>query len=373
MPGDPDFQEAFNGKGRLTRQTEHMDSITQAVLGAGIAGAVLGPKQGRRTLLYGAVLGTLPDLDVLQSYPDPVSTMTFHRGWSHSLFVLTAISIGLTGAVRAFFPKVPYSAARLFLAIWLVLITHPILDAFTSYGTQLFWPLQWTPESWSSMFIIDPVYTVPMLIGVIVAGRSGIGPRVWRGLCWSLGFGCLYLALSLGGKYVSEARVRDALTARGVLVERVFSSPMPLNTLLWRVVVDIGDDHYIEAVTGLFDSRAPELLRQPFNRDLAHALSDAPLHARLAWFTDNWLRYDPIGNALVVTDLRMGMPGFYTFRFSMAMRQSEGWQSMTPTRWPSERGDIAILRSVLRRIVADEPPLPLAQWSTRNTRMQALE
>ena len=350
-----------------------MDSITQAVLGAGIAGAVLGPKQGRRALLYGALLGTLPDLDVLQSYPDPVSTMTFHRGLSHSVFVLTAASVVLTGVVRALFPKAPYGALRLFLAIWLVLLTHPILDAFTSYGTQLFWPLARTPESWSSMFIIDPIYTVPMLVAVIVAGCSWIGPKAWRGLCWTMGFCCVYLAFSMGAKHISETRVRDALTAQGVAIERVFSTPMPLNTLLWRVVVDTGDGHYVEAVSGLFDRAAPETLRQPFNRELAQALVDSPLHTRLNWFTDIWLRYYRIGDALVVTDLRMGMPGFYTFRFRMATEQAGHWQAITPVRWPSERGDMTVLKRILRRIVADEPALPLDTWAMRNSRVQALE
>jgi inner membrane protein len=347
-----------------------MDSITQAVLGAGIAGAVLGPALGRRALWFGAVLGTVPDLDVLQSYPDPVSTMTFHRGWSHSIFVLTAASVLLAGAVQAMFPPARFGMGRLFLTIWLVLITHPLLDAFTSYGTQLFWPLPWTPANWSSIFIIDPVYTVPMLIAVIVAGYAGITPRAWRGLCWSLGWGCLYLAFSIGGKYISEARVHEALVVRGIQVQRIFSSPMPLNTLLWRVVVDTGDGSYIEAVSGLFDARPPELLRQPFNRELARPLAEAPLHRRLSWFTDNWLRYDQIGSTLVVTDLRMGIPGFHTFRFSMATQQDGRWQILTPARWPSEHGDMALLRRILRRAVADQPPLPLLQWSLRNAQAQ---
>lgn len=145
-----------------------MDSITQAVLGASIQGALLGRWQGRRALLYGAMLGTLPDLDVIIDYGDAVADMTYHRGFSHSLFVLSALALALTLLIRKLRPDPGYSARRLFLTLWLVLITHPLLDAFTSYGTQLLWPLQTPPVAWSSVFIIDPLYTLPLLVAVIV-------------------------------------------------------------------------------------------------------------------------------------------------------------------------------------------------------------
>lgn len=109
-----------------------MDSITQAVLGASIQGALLGRWQGRRALLYGAMLGTLPDLDVIIDYGDAVADMTYHRGFSHSLFVLSALALALTLLIRKLRPDPGYSARRLFLTLWLVLITHPLLDAFTS-------------------------------------------------------------------------------------------------------------------------------------------------------------------------------------------------------------------------------------------------
>ncbi|PTN42534.1 hydrolase, partial [Achromobacter xylosoxidans] len=151
-----------------------MDSVTQAVLGAGIQGALLGRVQGRRALIYGAALATVPDLDVLMRYPDPVSLMTYHRGFSHSVFVLTGLAVFLTWLIRKYWPQAPYSGRRLFLTLWLVLVTHPVLDSFTVYGTQLFWPLALIPESWAAVFIIDPVYTVPLLLAVLFAIGFGM-------------------------------------------------------------------------------------------------------------------------------------------------------------------------------------------------------
>ena len=108
-----------------------MDSITQAVLGAALQGTVLGRLQGRRSLLYGAALATVPDLDVAIRYADPVSRMTYHRGFSHSQFVLKGLALLLASAVRRPWLCQGSTLSRLFLALWMVLVTHPLLDSIS--------------------------------------------------------------------------------------------------------------------------------------------------------------------------------------------------------------------------------------------------
>jgi len=341
-----------------------MDSLTQAVLGAGIQGALLGRYQGRKALLYGGLLATLPDLDVLMRYPDPVSLMTYHRGFSHSVFVLTALAAVLAWLVRKKWPQAPYSGARLFLTLLLVLVTHPVLDAFTVYGTQLFWPLARVPESWSAVFIIDPVYTVPLALAVLGGALAGCTPRARRLLAAALVFSTAYLGVSLAGRWHAEHRVEQALRERGVQPAALLATPMPFNTLLWRVIAKDGDGHYYEAVSGWFDRDPPEMLRLPLHPGQADILDGIALHQRLRWFTDDWLRYDVFDDALVVTDLRMGVAGFYTFRFVMAERGADGtWHAVTPRRWPSGRGGWPQMRLLLARILDSGTPLPLADWA----------
>ncbi|OZI36231.1 hydrolase [Bordetella genomosp. 1] len=343
-----------------------MDSVTQAVLGAGIQGALLGRRQGRKALIYGALLGTLPDLDVLMRYPDPVSTMTFHRGFSHSVFVLSALALLMTALIRWRWPKAPYGPGRLFLTLWLVLITHPVLDSFTVYGTQLFWPLTWTPESWSAVFIIDPLYTLPMLFAVLATALFGATPRMCRVLAITVIWGAVYLGSGLAGRWHAERVVAQALRDRGLAPTRVLATPMPFNTLLWRVVAQTGPDTYYEGVSGWFDRNPPELLEQPLGTALGRAIGDAPLLQRLSWFTNGWLRFDAIGDKLVVTDLRMGMPGYYTFRFVMGERRDGQWHAVVPSRWASDRGGSAELKLMLARIADSAAALPLAEWARRN-------
>src|SRR5690606_1467450 len=214
-----------------------MDSITQAVLGASVQGALLGRWQGRKALLYGAALGTLPDLDVVIDYGDAVADMTYHRGFSHSLLVTAAASVLLAWLVRRYRPHPGYSAMRLWLCIWLVLTTHILLDAFTTYGTQLFWPLSTPPVAISSIFIIDPLSSMRRLRAVLGGVRFGL---LWAGWSRAQSVGLLLSSLCLGsaliGQQMAGQRLGQALAARGIEAESTFVAATPFNTVLWRVM-----------------------------------------------------------------------------------------------------------------------------------------
>ena len=165
-----------------------MDSVSQAALGAGISIAVM----SRRTAVWkaavaGAVAGTLPDLDVLIDFGDPIRNMVLHRAESHALFWLALFSLPLALLVaRLTVGRAGSQAAggitraapdwrRWWLAMALVLLTHPLLDAMTVYGTRLALPFSDHPFGVGSIFIIDPLYTLPLLVGVFwaLAGRAG--------------------------------------------------------------------------------------------------------------------------------------------------------------------------------------------------------
>lgn len=345
-----------------------MDSITQAVLGASIQGALLGRWQGRKALLYGAMLGTLPDLDVVIDYGDAVADMTYHRGFSHSLFVLTGLALFLTWLTRRFRHNPGYSAQRLFLTVWLVLITHPLLDSFTSYGTQLFWPLTPIPTAWSSIFIIDPLYTVPLCIAVALGLLYGLRDhgqqnKVAKAPALALLVSSLYLGFTLGGKYMAEQRVEAELAKQGIQAQQLFSTPTPFNSLLWRVIVLDGEDYH-EALVSWFDDAPPQLARIPRGTQLAAALADSAAHARLAWFTNGVLRYDQLGEQLVVTDIRLGMTGFHPFRFAFATWRDGQWQPIEQIeRLPVERGDLSRLQLLWSRIWQPEVQVPLLAWA----------
>ncbi|MEK0364021.1 metal-dependent hydrolase [Pseudomonas sp. CBC3] len=340
-----------------------MDSITQALLGATVQASVLGRWQGRKALLYGAILGTLPDLDVVIDYGDAVADMTYHRGFSHSLFVLSLLAVALAWLARRIRPNPNYTGMRLFFALWLVLITHVLLDAFTSYGTQLFWPLTPSPAAWSSVFIIDPLYSVPLLLAVLAGTIFGLQGRSVRGPAFALIVSSLYLGFTLAGKQMAERQVETAMASNGIENARIFTTPTPFNSLLWRAIVVDGDVYY-ETLVSWFDETPPQLVRIQRGERLAAHLTESPQHTRLQWFTGGVLRYDEIDDQILVTDLRLGMTGFHPFRFALAERNGDDWQLITHVeRLPAERGDMDRLKQIWQRIWQQEPGLPLAEWA----------
>ncbi|SNY97293.1 metal-dependent hydrolase [Halomonas sp. hl-4] len=303
-----------------------MDSVTQATLGAVVGGVVLGRRLGRKAVLIGALLGTLPDLDVVIDYGDAVSNVTEHRGFSHSLFVLTGLA-GLLALLSArFAPAKDISLARWAAFFGLILITHPLLDALTAYGTQLLWPLESPPVAWPIVFIIDPFYSLPLLICLITALLTR---RVRQWCAWGLGISSIYLVLAFGAKLSVEHKLAPTLAEQGLSSAPRLVQPTPFNILLWRATVVEGDRYY-ESLVSVFDGNATPTL-EPLRRgaELESAAVEGVAGQRLAWFAGPFLRYEmrPIDGqlALVATDIRLGFPGFHPFSFTLATRQADAW------------------------------------------------
>ena len=351
-----------------------MDSLSQIVLGASVQGALLGKYQGRKAYLYGAILGTLPDLDVLISYPDPISDMTYHRSFSHSLFVLSAVGIAGAWLISRYHHwrnmPLPYSTRRLALAMTLVLTTHPILDSFTVYGTQLFWPLhdplQMPPISMASVFIIDPLYTLPLLIAVIVGVIKGCKLAVFKAgmlincqrlAVWMLLISSSYLLLGLGLKYHAQTQAEQTLKAANIHTTRIKTMPVLPTILMWRTVAEDNEHRLIELRGSVLDSRLPEYryLTQYDNAQTLQANLPAqsrPYAQRLDWFSGHWTGYrvqmlpatSTTGDAaeqLVVDDLRMmaGDTAFFSFVLADKANKNAQWQAITPIDAPVIKAD----------------------------------
>src|SRR5690606_37998006 len=141
-----------------------MDSLTQITLGAAVSVAVMGRRTAIwKAALWGGIAGTLPDLDALIDHGDPLLNMVRHRAESHSLLLLTLFSPLLARLVSHVHGQTALWR-RWWLALWLALFTHPLLDTMTVYGTQLLQPFSDHPYAVGSVFIIDPAYTLPLLL-----------------------------------------------------------------------------------------------------------------------------------------------------------------------------------------------------------------
>ena len=295
-----------------------MDSLTQAVLGGAVGHAVAGRRLGRRAAAWGAVAGTLPDLDVL-AYPflDPVGQLQFHRGLTHGLAFGLVVGPALGWAAWRLArlrgtPRGEPGALRSWIALWtLGLVTHPILDTFTVYGTQLLAPFSDRPFAISSVFIIDPFYTVPLLL-LLVAALVRRRPRL---ALVGLVVSTAYLGWSVAAKEVVSGRIEPRLAG----ADRVLVTPAPLQTLLWRVEAerDGAVTSYLASVLvpgGLEAEGAPvPLVSLPEPTEAGRAART------LRWFSRGWL-VQPGDDPLVVADARFGRGpgGEHVFRWRLA-------------------------------------------------------
>ena len=318
-----------------------MDSLSQLLLGAAVAGAVVPAAHRRAAMLAGAALGTLPDLD---SFPiamvtdDPVALMPLHRGASHSLFVLPLLGWAIWAWFRRRGGRVAQAPGPWLWAIQLALVTHPLLDAFTVYGTQLLWPIPVPPAMWSSVFIIDPGYTVWLLLGVVVATWVGGRPAARHALVFGLALSTAYLGWSLVAKAMVEREAGRSLAVLGLADAPRFSVPMPFNTLLWRVVA-MTPDGFVEGEHSLVADRHPIAFRHhPSDVEALAQVADAPAVARLAWFNRGFMKATERDGRLVLSDLRMGAEPDYSFNFAVAERDGGRWRAIPPEQlsWPWE-------------------------------------
>lgn len=292
-----------------------MDSVSQIALGSALAIATLGRRTAVwKAALWGAVAGTLPDLDVLIDHGNALANMVNHRGNSHSLLYLLALS-----------PLLGWCIARLHGegALWrrwawamaLVLVTHPILDWFTIYGTQLLRPFTTEAYGLGSVFVIDPLYTLPLLVGVGIAlcRKSFAGLRANQiGLLLS----SLYLGWSVLAQQHAIRVAQASLAAQRIEAPQLLVTATPLNTLLWRAVA-LGDTHYWEGYYSVFDPDHEMVWTRHERGTALQALHapQAPAVRQLADFAHNFVKLEQDGEGLYLSDLRMGSEGRYSFRF----------------------------------------------------------
>ena len=340
-----------------------MDSLSQLALGSAISVAVMGRRTAVwKAALWGGVAGTLPDLDTFIDFGDAVGNMVYHRGQSHGLFNLTLLAPMMAGAVSRLHDQKALFG-RWWLALWLALFTHPLLDYLTVYGTQLLQPFSNYPFGLGSMFIIDPIYTLPLVLGVVVA----LVRKQFAGLRWNamaLAISCLYLGWSVVAQQIVKGVVQDDLAARGVTNAKFLITPAPLNTVLWRVVV-MRPDGYEEGFYSLLDKeRRIQFDAFPSNDKLTGDLAANPHVQRLEAFTHGFFKMQEQSGKAVLTDLRMGQEPNFAFSFALAERPAgvagtaDTWQTTVPVSAGTRGNTGELLRWLWPRMLGQPLPPP---------------
>ena len=295
-----------------------MDSLTQIALGASVGEAVMVNRVGRKATLWGAILGTLPDLDVLIPLGDAVRDFTYHRGASHALFFMALSAPIFLWLILKIHPQTKAYKWRWLVLISLTLFTHAVLDSFTVYGTQMYLPFSNYPVGWSTIFVIDPLYTLPLLLGVTMLFIIKSKPKIAHKFNLAgIVISCLYLAWSIGIKSHVEEVAHSSLKIQNINTHRLLSVPSPFNTMLWRVIA-MTDSGYAEGFYSIFDeNKIIKFQEYDSQNNLLDDISELWAVQRLQWFSKGFYKVELVDNRVVISDLRMGVEPLYFFSFSV--------------------------------------------------------
>ncbi|MEE4240714.1 MAG: metal-dependent hydrolase [Desulfopila sp.] len=352
-----------------------MDSITQATLGA-VVGHLSWHKQlGPKALLAGAVIGTVPDLDIIL-YPllDGVQRLYWHRGESHSVFFLVFGVVATTWLLQRYFFKGKITFATTCWGVFLIYSTHILIDTFTIYGTQLLAPLSRKGYGIGNFFIIDPLFTLLLLAGVayICLGKPSRHTRVNSIM---LILAACYTAWSLAIQSTADAKFRNATDKAGYEVTRHITTAGPFTTFLWRHLAEIPDG-YILGYWSIFDGSDKNIVFHfiPKSAEKTKTLNGGRSFAVIEWFSQGWWCAIPSSEETVrIIDLRFTeIPSShhqghqywnwpFSWNFTLALGKDQPLQPLAPEL----HGLLPTLKLLAHRIAGGYG------WLSDNVKMEA--
>lgn len=286
-----------------------MDSLTQMVLGAAVGEAVAGKKIGNKAMLWGAVAGTIPDLDILANpWLDMVEQLSFHRSITHSFFFAFLASPVLGYALWRLYRKEEATLLHWISLFFLGFTTHGILDSFTTWGTQLFWPFSRTGIAFYNVFVIDPFYTLPFLICVVAAAFYKKQSRTRSLLNFTgLAISSAYIVFTFFAKNKANQAFETSLTEKGIAYRSYISKPTPFNTILWSVTAETDEGFYNGFYSLLDKDNAIDFEFEPKNWSLLDEYRGNEKLERLLEITKGYYTvYKGEENGVYINDLRFG-------------------------------------------------------------------
>lgn len=292
-----------------------MDSLTQAALGTAVAYGCWHRQLGRRALAWGFAIGTLPDLDIL-AFPwlDAVNRLLWHRGESHAIWAIFVGALLIAPLLVRIHksptpPRESLGFREAYLGVWLIFGSHILIDVFTVYGTQLLAPFSRYGFGLNNLFIIDPLYTVPLVLGCLLAATLRTPRARHLANVTGLALSTLYVAWS----FVAQARAALVFSAelarQGHVVEsgRAITSATALNTVLWRHLAEVEGGFLIGYWSWLDADTSVHFDFVPRQAEAVAPVLDTRAFETVDWFSQGyWAVLSASAEEARVADLRFG-------------------------------------------------------------------
>lgn len=292
-----------------------MDPISQAAFGASLSQSFANRSKQMSALVIGALAGMAPDLDIfISSESDPLLFLEFHRQFTHSLVFIPVgalicavvfFAFMRSGWIRHKWPNSTLSFAQIYLFSILGYATHGLLDACTSYGTQLFWPFSNQRVAWNVVSIIDPLFTLPVAVFILIAvyRRKPLYSRI------AFAYAILFLSFGIIQKNRAEEALIDLAQHRGHQIERMHIKPSFGNRHVWKLIYEYDGRFYVDAVRLLWDKEimtGSSIHKLDVKRDfpwLPAESQQAKDIERFRWFSNDFLAVSAHDESLI-SDVR---------------------------------------------------------------------
>ncbi len=288
-----------------------MDSLTHIVLGACIGEVVAGKKLGKKAMLIGAIANSLPDIDILASpFLDHATDLLFHRGITHSFLFLVLVSPLLAWGSGKVFKKAEITFRNWWFFWALEMFVHLLIDSFTAYGTGWLEPFSQARVSFNAVFVLDPLYTICTLVAFVVL--LFLKKENARRIKWAW-FGIIpcavYIVCCFVNKELIESKVQAAFASNHITPKKYFTTPTPINNLLWYVVAATDSGFYVgyRSVLDKTDNIAFRRVNQ--NDTLLAQATDKESLQKLVRFSKGYYCADLQGDSLYFSDMRFGEIG----------------------------------------------------------------
>ncbi len=306
-----------------------MDSLTQLTLGAAVGEAMLGKKIGNKAIFWGAAAGTLADLDVIPGmFLDTPSRLLFHRGFSHSLVFVIVATLIFAPIFQRYFKSYKTTKSEWYRYFGVILLASILIDAFTTYGTQLLWPHPYRFE-FNTIFVVDPMFTLPMLFTLIwLMFKSKESAFRKRLSSMGLIISGIYLLFTIVNKQVINATFRSALQDQNIAFSKMISNPTPLNQVLWSAVAETKNGFYTGHYSHFDKDKSIDFVFSPKNHHLLHHLQEYENVQQIIRFTKGFYTVEETDAGFIINDLRFGQltnwetgDGDFVFRYIISTDQ----------------------------------------------------
>jgi inner membrane protein len=319
-----------------------MDSLTQIVLGASV----------------GEIVGTIPDLDVLlKPFISDIHQLAWHRGFSHSIVFFVLLSIVLGWGISKIYKGKRGTMREWAWFVWWVAFTHALLDCFTTWGTQLFWPLP-VRVAFNNIFVADPLYTIPFLLCIVILmffRRS----NPWRSKVnyTGLALSSTYMLFTIASKMIVLNQAVEIAESIPKEIIEISSKPTPLNAFLWSIQVKTDEGFYLGYSSLLDTKKEIDFYFVEQHNELLTPYQHFPEIELLMYINNGYYTVEETETGIQINDVRFGQPlawenpdAPFIFAYDASIKNQELTLTQLPIARPTQDQMPKIINYIWTRI-----------------------